>query len=80
MYMVKGKHPRMKGFQAGDKHFKISFSQNSYEHEQNDFQRCHLKPASKMEVFAKIVDSWKALAIFAKISTLVLYIYWRLTF
>ena len=38
MYMVQGKHPRNDSFDKGDKHFKISFSQTSYEHEQDNFQ------------------------------------------
>ena len=34
MYIVEGKHPRNNSFDnKGDKHFKISFSQTSYEHE-----------------------------------------------
>ena len=42
MYMVKGKQPRNNSFDAGDKHFKICFSQTSYEHKQDNIQRHHL--------------------------------------
>ena len=37
-------HPRNNSFDAGDKHCKISFSQTSYKHEHDNFQRHHLKP------------------------------------
>ena len=43
MYMVEGKHPRNNSLDVGDKHFKISFPQTSYEHEEGNYQQHPLK-------------------------------------
>ena len=53
MYITESKDSRNNSFDAGDKHFKISFSQISYGHEQDSFQRHYLesKKSKKSKVY-----------------------------